>query len=103
MGPWLDGRELSFRASRTTSRNVGTGDSRPSSGRTTGRRIWIGSKKGWAVWSDPPNAAPRQDTRIEYGVAGTHHPDRAATKRAFDAMLPMTKIDIAAIEAARHG
>ena len=29
-------------------------------------------------------------------------PDRAAAKRAFDAMMDMRKIDIAAIEAARH-
>ena len=30
-------------------------------------------------------------------------PDRAAAKRAFDAMMEMTKIDVAAIEAARRG
>jgi 2-polyprenyl-6-hydroxyphenyl methylase/3-demethylubiquinone-9 3-methyltransferase len=30
-------------------------------------------------------------------------PDRAAAKRAFNAMMQMTKIDIAAIEAARRG
>ncbi|MGV3533159.1 MAG: VOC family protein [Chthoniobacteraceae bacterium] len=30
-------------------------------------------------------------------------PDRAASKRAFDAMLQMTKIDVAAIEAAYRG
>ena len=30
-------------------------------------------------------------------------PDRAAAKRAFDAMMQMRKIDIAAIEAARWG
>ncbi|MDC8014610.1 VOC family protein [Tahibacter soli] len=30
-------------------------------------------------------------------------PDRAAAKRAFDAMMEMTKIDIAKIEAARRG
>ena len=30
-------------------------------------------------------------------------PDPAAAKRAFDAMMEMTKIDIAAIEAARRG
>jgi len=30
-------------------------------------------------------------------------PDRLAAKRAFDAMMTMTKIDIAAIEAAFHG
>jgi predicted 3-demethylubiquinone-9 3-methyltransferase (glyoxalase superfamily) len=30
-------------------------------------------------------------------------PDRAAAKRAFDAMMEMKKIDVAAIEAARRG
>jgi 2-polyprenyl-6-hydroxyphenyl methylase/3-demethylubiquinone-9 3-methyltransferase len=30
-------------------------------------------------------------------------PDRAAAKRAFEAMMPMGKIDIATIEAARAG
>ena len=32
-----------------------------------------------------------------------NNPDAAAAKRAFDAMMPMTKIDIAAIEAALRG
>lgn len=31
------------------------------------------------------------------------HPDRAAAQRAFEAMMPMTKIDIATIEAALRG
>ena len=33
----------------------------------------------------------------------TTSPDRAAAKRAFDAMMPMRKIDVAAIEAAFRG
>ena len=33
-------------------------------------------------------------------TAAITHPDRAAAKRAFEAMMDMTKIDIAAIEAA---
>jgi predicted 3-demethylubiquinone-9 3-methyltransferase (glyoxalase superfamily) len=32
-----------------------------------------------------------------------NNPDAAAAKRAFDAMMPMTKIDVAAIEAALRG
>jgi predicted 3-demethylubiquinone-9 3-methyltransferase (glyoxalase superfamily) len=36
-------------------------------------------------------------------LEATTDPDRAAAKRAFDAMMKMTKIDIAAIEAARRG
>ena len=36
-------------------------------------------------------------------MAAISDPDRAAAKRAFDAMMEMTKIDIAAIEAARRG
>ncbi|KGM07462.1 3-demethylubiquinone-9 3-methyltransferase [Methylophaga thiooxydans] len=34
---------------------------------------------------------------------GISDPDKAAAKRVFDAMMTMTKIDIAAIEAARRG
>jgi 2-polyprenyl-6-hydroxyphenyl methylase/3-demethylubiquinone-9 3-methyltransferase len=36
-------------------------------------------------------------------LQATTDPDRAAAKRAFDAMMSMKKIDIAAIEAARRG
>ena len=36
-------------------------------------------------------------------TAAIADPDPAAAKRAFDAMMTMTKIDIAAIEAARRG
>jgi 2-polyprenyl-6-hydroxyphenyl methylase/3-demethylubiquinone-9 3-methyltransferase len=36
-------------------------------------------------------------------IAALSDPDRAASKRAFEAMMPMKKIDIAAIEAARRG
>lgn len=36
-------------------------------------------------------------------VEATTDPDRAAAKRAFEAMMEMKKIDIAAIEAARRG
>lgn len=36
-------------------------------------------------------------------MAAIADPDRAAARRAFEAMMQMTKIDIAAIEAARRG
>jgi predicted 3-demethylubiquinone-9 3-methyltransferase (glyoxalase superfamily) len=36
-------------------------------------------------------------------LEATTDPDRAAAKRAFEAMMKMKKIDIAAIEAARRG
>jgi predicted 3-demethylubiquinone-9 3-methyltransferase (glyoxalase superfamily) len=36
-------------------------------------------------------------------MAAVSDPDRAAAKRAFEAMMSMKKIDIAAIEAARRG
>jgi predicted 3-demethylubiquinone-9 3-methyltransferase (glyoxalase superfamily) len=36
-------------------------------------------------------------------LAATQDPDRAAAKRAMNAMMTMRKIDIAAIEAARAG
>jgi predicted 3-demethylubiquinone-9 3-methyltransferase (glyoxalase superfamily) len=36
-------------------------------------------------------------------MEATTSSDRAAAKRAFDAMMGMKKIDIAAIEAARRG
>ena len=36
-------------------------------------------------------------------IEATTDPDRAAAKRAFDAMMKMKKIDIAAIEKARRG
>ncbi len=36
-------------------------------------------------------------------MAAIADPDRAAAQRAFESMMQMTKIDIAAIEAARRG
>jgi predicted 3-demethylubiquinone-9 3-methyltransferase (glyoxalase superfamily) len=51
-------------------------------------------KDKWGVsWQITPVALTRAIT----------DPDRAAAKRAFDAMMTMTKIDVAAIEAARRG
>ena len=51
-------------------------------------------KDKWGIsWQITPRA-------LLAAVTGS---DRAAAKRAFDAMMTMTKIDIAAIEAARRG
>jgi 2-polyprenyl-6-hydroxyphenyl methylase/3-demethylubiquinone-9 3-methyltransferase len=51
-------------------------------------------KDKWGVsWQITPRAL----------LAAVTDPDRAAAKRAFDAMMTMGKIDIAAIEAARRG
>ena len=51
-------------------------------------------KDKWGVsWQITPRAL----------LAAVTDPDRAAAKRAFDAMMTMHKIDIAAIEAARRG
>lgn len=51
-------------------------------------------KDKWGVsWQITPRAL----------TAAITHPDRAAAKRAFDAMMGMVKIDIAAIEAALRG
>ncbi len=51
-------------------------------------------KDQWGVsWQITPRAL----------IAALSDPDPAAAKRAFQAMMPMKKIDIAAIEAARRG
>jgi len=51
-------------------------------------------KDRWGIsWQIAPRAL----------IAAISDPDRAAAKRAFDAMMTMKKIDIAAIEAARRG
>lgn len=51
-------------------------------------------KDRWGIsWQITPRAL----------LEATTHPDRAAAKRAFDAMMTMKKIDIAAIEAALAG
>ena len=57
------------------------------------------SECGWCKdkWGLSWQITPRALT------AAVTDPDRAAAKRAFDAMMQMRKIDIAAIEAARRG
>ena len=53
---------------------------------------WCKDKWG-ANWQITPRAL----------LEAVHDPDRNAAKRAFEAMMTMTRIDIAAIEAARRG
>ena len=57
------------------------------------------SQCGWCKdkWGLSWQITPRALT------AAVTDPDRAAAKRAFEAMMTMTRIDIAAIEAARRG
>ena len=57
------------------------------------------SQCGWCKdkWGLSWQITPRALT------AAVSDPDRASAKRAFDAMMTMKKIDIAAIEAARRG
>jgi predicted 3-demethylubiquinone-9 3-methyltransferase (glyoxalase superfamily) len=51
-------------------------------------------KDKWGVsWQITPRAL----------MAAIQDPDRAAAKRAFEAMMEMSKIDMAAVEAARRG
>lgn len=51
-------------------------------------------KDRWGIsWQITPRAL----------IAALNNPDRAASKRAFEAMMQMRKIDIAAIEAALRG
>ena len=53
---------------------------------------WCKDKWGLS-WQITPRVLTKRST----------DPDRAAAKRAFEAMMKMKKIDIAAIEAARRG
>lgn len=50
-----------------------------------------------------PRIAPSTRITPRALTAAVTGPDRAAAKRAFEAMMQMGKIDIAAIEAARRG
>jgi 2-polyprenyl-6-hydroxyphenyl methylase/3-demethylubiquinone-9 3-methyltransferase len=61
-----------------------------------------GGKEGACSWCKDKWGVSWQITPIALLTAITD-PDRAAAKRAFHAMMKMSKIDIAAIEAARRG
>jgi hypothetical protein len=65
----------------------------------------LSSSPAWWSRSCPPVSDPAS-SRCASSVALTQaitDPDPAAAKRAFEAMMRMKKIDIAAIEAARRG
>jgi len=61
---------------------------------TAARRVRCGLVQGQVGLSWQDNADRPDEKRVT-------DPDRAAAKRAFDAMMQMKKIDIVAIEAAR--
>jgi predicted 3-demethylubiquinone-9 3-methyltransferase (glyoxalase superfamily) len=61
-----------------------------------------GGQESQCGWCKDKWVLSWQITPIALTLAYTD-PDRAAAKRAFDAMMTMTKIDVAAIEAARRG
>ena len=61
-----------------------------------------GGEESMCGWCKDRWGVPWQITPIALTRAFTD-PDRAAAKRAFDAMMKMRKIDIATIEAARRG
>ena len=64
--------------------------------------IGNGGKESACGWCKDKWGLSWQITPIVLTKAVTD-PDPAAAKRAFDAMMEMTKIDVAAIEAARRG
>jgi 2-polyprenyl-6-hydroxyphenyl methylase/3-demethylubiquinone-9 3-methyltransferase len=65
-------------------------------------RIGNGGEESACGWCKDKWGLSWQITPLALTKAVTD-PDRAAAKRAFDAMMQMKKIDIAAIEAARRG
>ncbi|MGV3720586.1 MAG: VOC family protein, partial [Actinomycetota bacterium] len=64
--------------------------------------VSIGGHESACGWCKDKGGLACQSTPIALTEALTG-PDRAAAKRAFDAMMQMTKIDVAAIEEARRG
>ena len=61
-----------------------------------------GGEESMCGWGRDKWGISWQITPVALAQAWTH-PDRAAAKRAFDAMMTMKKIDVAAIEAAVAG
>ena len=72
--------------------NIGTGDGIVQNGGQESECGWCKDKWGFS-WQITPRVL----------LEATTSPDKAAAKRAFDAMMTMQKIDVARIEAAVRG
>lgn len=100
--PWmgLNGGPA-FRHSEAFSFQVATAD-QAETDRYWNAIVGHGGQESACGWCKDRWGISWQITPVQLTRAWTH-PDRAAAKRAFDAMMTMKKIDIAAIEAAVAG
>ena len=90
-----------FRHSEAFSVQVATAD-QAETDRYWNAIVGHGGQESACGWCKDRWGISWQITPVQLTRAWTH-PDRAAAKRAFDAMMTMRKIDIAAIEAAVAG
>ena len=90
-----------FKQSEAFSFQVATGD-QAETDRYWNAIVGNGGQESRCGWCKDKWGVSWQVTPVALTKAVTD-PDRAAAKRAFDAMMTMRKIDIAAIEAARRG
>lgn len=90
-----------FRHSEAFSFQVATAD-QAETDRYWNAIVGHGGQESACGWCKDRWGISWQITPVQLTRAWTH-PDRAAAKRAFDAMMTMRKIDIAAIEAAVAG
>ena len=90
-----------FRHSEAFSFQVATAD-QAETDRYWNAIVGHGGQESACGWCKDRWGISWQITPVQLTRAWTH-PDRAAAKRAFDAMMTMKKIDIAAIEAAVSG
>ena len=90
-----------FRHSEAFSFQVATAD-QAETDRYWNAIVGHGGQESACGWCKDRWGISWQITPVQLTRAWTH-PDRAAAKRAFDAMMTMQKIDIAAIEAAVAG
>ena len=90
-----------FRHSEAFSFQVATAD-QAETDRSWNAIVGHGGQESACGWCKDRWGISWQITPVQLTRAWTH-PDRAAAKRAFDAMMTMKKIDIAAIQAAVAG